>query len=51
MGMKIVAEGVEKEYQLEALSKLGIDYIQGYYFSRPIPKNDFISFILEKNQQ
>jgi EAL domain-containing protein (putative c-di-GMP-specific phosphodiesterase class I) len=51
MGMKIVAEGVEKEYQLEALSRLGIDYIQGYYFSRPLPQDSFISFIIEKNQQ
>ena len=49
MQMKIVAEGVEEYYQLEALEKLGVDYIQGYYFSRPVPKDEFLAFI-EKNQ-
>ena len=49
MGMKIVAEGVEEKYQFEALSKLGIDYIQGYSFSKPIPIPEFISFIRRAN--
>ncbi len=45
MNMKIVAEGVEEEYQLKALEELGIDYIQGYYFSKPVTKDEFIQFI------
>ena len=45
MGMKIVAEGVEEKYQLEALSELGVDYIQGYYFSKPIPVPEFLTFM------
>ena len=49
MGMSIVAEGVEEKYQLDALTELGVDYIQGYYFSKPVPKNEFISFIRERN--
>ena len=49
MHMKIVAEGVEEAYQLEALEKLGVDYIQGYYFSKPVAKDEFVTFI-EKNQ-
>ena len=48
MGMRIVAEGVEEAYQLEALIKLGVDYIQGYYFSRPIPTEQFLTFIRER---
>ena len=32
---KKVAEGIEKEEQFNIMSKLGIDYIQGYYFSKP----------------
>ena len=35
MGIKTVAEGVEKREQLDTLRELGCDYIQGYYFSRP----------------
>lgn len=45
MGMEIVAEGIEEKYQLDAIAKLGVDYIQGYYFSKPVPKNEFISFV------
>lgn len=49
LGMKIVVEGVEDETLLNRFADLGCDYIQGYYFSRPIPKPEFIQFIKEKN--
>ena len=39
--LKIVAEGVEDEHQLEILRQEGCDYIQGYYFSRPVPAEEF----------
>ncbi|MGN0812430.1 MAG: EAL domain-containing protein [Candidatus Coproplasma sp.] len=45
LGLKIVAEGVETKEMLEALEDLGCDYIQGYYFSRPIPKAKFLEYI------
>jgi EAL domain-containing protein (putative c-di-GMP-specific phosphodiesterase class I) len=37
MGMRVVAEGVEKREQAEALRQFGCDEYQGYYFSRPVP--------------
>lgn len=37
-----VAEGVETAEQIELLRRLGIDYLQGYYFSRPLPREDFV---------
>ena len=37
LGMKVVAEGVEREEQLNFLHEEGCDFIQGYLFSRPIP--------------
>ena len=40
IGMHIVAEGVEQESQIEILHKLGVDIIQGFYFDRPLPKED-----------
>ncbi len=45
MKMKIVAEGVETKAQYDAMVKLGIDYIQGYYFSKPIPAQEFLDFL------
>lgn len=40
LGLAVVAEGVERPTQLEALSELGCDYAQGYLFSRPVPAAD-----------
>lgn len=41
----VVAEGVEDEKTLEKIKWCGADYIQGYYYSRPIPRTNFIEFI------
>lgn len=49
MRLKTVAEGVETAEQLAVLEGLGIDYIQGYYFSKPIEANAFIEFLRERN--
>lgn len=45
MEMHVVAEGVETKEQLDEMSRVGVDYIQGYYFSKPLPVNDFIEFV------
>ena len=45
MEKKILVEGVETIDQVRLLEKLKVDYLQGYYFSRPIPKNDFVKLI------
>jgi len=47
LGLKVVAEGVEEEYQVDYLSDKGCDIIQGYYFAKPMSKKDFISFLEE----
>ena len=49
MDMKIVSEGVETKEQFDAMCDLGINYIQGFYFSKPLPKDDFLAFLKEKN--
>lgn len=41
---KIVAEGVESEEQRDTLVDLGCDYLQGYYYSKPVPEEDFIRY-------
>ena len=47
MGMKIVVEGVETEDMLKTFTDLACEYIQGYYFSKPLPKDDFVKYITE----
>jgi diguanylate cyclase (GGDEF)-like protein len=37
LGMNLVAEGVETEQQADCLTNIGVDYLQGYYYSRPMP--------------
>ncbi len=41
MEYEVVAEGIETQLQYELCAKLNIDTVQGYYFSRPLPANEF----------
>ena len=45
IGAKVTAEGVETEEQLQFLKESGCDYIQGYYFYKPMPEEEFISIL------
>lgn len=45
MQLKTVAEGVETKEQMQRIASLGGDYIQGYYYSKPLPKAEFEKFI------
>ena len=48
--LKILSEGVEGEKQLGFLNEQECDYIHGYFFSKPLPMDEFVSFVLEKNK-
>lgn len=45
MDMKIVVEGIETEKLVQQFSELKCEYIQGYYFSRPLPREEFVRFL------
>ena len=49
LGKQIVAEGVETKEQVEYLTERGVRYLQGYYYSRPLPAERYIEF-MSKNQ-
>lgn len=49
MKLGIVSEGIETQEQLTAMEQLGIDYIQGFYFSKPLPLPEFLAFIKNRN--
>ncbi|MBC8211436.1 MAG: EAL domain-containing protein [Gammaproteobacteria bacterium] len=41
LGLKVIAEGIETEQQFSLLSSIDCDFCQGYYFSRPLPQDEF----------
>ena len=45
MDLDILVEGVETEDQIKLLEPLGVNYLQGYFFSKPVPKDKFLTFI------
>ncbi len=50
LGTKIVAEGVETQEMVDALVSLGCDFLQGYYYSRPINSQQYLEFINKNNK-
>jgi EAL domain-containing protein (putative c-di-GMP-specific phosphodiesterase class I) len=42
LGIKVIAEGVETEEQLASLKSLGCEYIQGYFFSKPLSSEEIL---------
>ena len=44
-GMEVVAEGVESKKQAQQLKKLGCDMAQGYYFAKPMPPQETLTFL------
>ncbi|WP_415885732.1 putative bifunctional diguanylate cyclase/phosphodiesterase [Neptuniibacter sp. QD37_6] len=45
LGIKVVAEGVENQQQLDMLREFGCDYVQGYFLGRPVPFDQFLEFL------
>ena len=51
MDFRIVQEGVETKEQAEYVSGLGCEYIQGFYYSRPLPEQEFLSYVEKSNTE
>ena len=51
LGMRVIAEGVETESQLELLKRAGCDFAQGYLFSPALPFDQFMQFVQEWQQR
>ena len=50
LSVPVIAEGVETEDQLHTLRDLGCELVQGYFFSKPVPAEEFEPFILQKKE-
>ncbi|MBB5217847.1 EAL domain-containing protein [Treponema rectale] len=42
MNFTVTAEGIENEDMAEAMKKIGCDYLQGFYFAKPLPADEFL---------
>lgn len=51
LNMEIVVEGIETEEMVKKFSDLKCDFIQGYFFSKPIPQREFVEFINRWNNR
>lgn len=49
MNMSVVVEGIETEEQMQVMKDMGVEYIQGFYYSRPVPEKEFLSFLASNN--
>ncbi len=45
LGIKVIAEGAETREQVDFLQSNDCDYIQGYYFSKPLPETEFLEYV------
>ena len=45
LGMMVIAEGVETEWHHECLRDLGVDFVQGYHFSKPVPAEQILPLV------
>ena len=45
LNMEIVAEGAESPEQVEKLNEMGVDFVQGFYYSKPISRDDFLQLV------
>ena len=48
LGMECIAEGIEEPAQGDALQKMGIEYVQGFYYGRPMPEAEVAQFLEQK---
>ena len=48
LNITVVAEGVEEKYQIEKLKEINCDLMQGYVYARPLPEEEFVTWIEER---
>lgn len=51
LNMEIVAEGAETPEQVEKLREMGVDFVQGFYYSKPISRDDFLQLLNDETQR
>ena len=50
LNIPVIVEGVETQAQVDFLKSIDTRYIQGYYFSRPVPEEDYAALCYAKDE-
>nr|MCH1932964.1 EAL domain-containing protein [Shewanella shenzhenensis] len=50
LGQRVVAEGVEHQWQADTLKKMGVHMIQGFLYAKPMPWPELISFLQQQHE-
>ena len=48
-GKRIISEGIETQEHIDIFRRLGGDFLQGYYYSKPLPEQEFIQYLKKAN--
>ena len=48
VNLKVCIEGIEEKEEYDLINSFGVDYIQGYYFGRPLSKEEITKKIIDK---
>ncbi|GBG15920.1 uncharacterized protein NMK_3538 [Novimethylophilus kurashikiensis] len=51
LGVKMIAEGVETQRQRDILQEIGCEYLQGYFYARPMPAKEFLDYVSAMNSE
>ena len=49
LGLGLLAEGVETKEQVDLLQSIGCDQVQGYYYAKPMPQEEFFELLKKQN--
>ena len=49
MNLSVVVEGIETKEQMQVMKDMEVEFIQGFYYSKPIPENEFMEFLRQNN--
>ena len=51
IGCEVLVEGVETEEQVKILHALGVDFYQGFFYAKPMPRDEFLAFLESHAEQ
>jgi len=51
LGLETVAEGVDSQEMIDIAASAGVRYMQGFFYSKPLPVNVFINYLIQNKER